>query len=88
MTRRAARVFRAEALADGLTNDDNDNGDGNDAGKDGKGHRRGDRVAADFLQFFAVGHRKSFLVRRSFAFTIARFAEKSRNFSKNFSFAA
>ena len=62
MTRRAARVLRAEALADGLTNVDNNNGDGNDAGKDGKGHRRGDRVVADILQIFAVGHRKSFLL--------------------------
>ena len=56
------RVFRAEAFADGLTNVDNDDGDGNDADEDGKGHRRGDRVAADILHIFAVGHRKSFLL--------------------------
>ncbi len=53
----AARVFRAEAFADGLTNDDGNDGDGYDVCEDGKERRRGDRVAADILLSVAVKHR-------------------------------
>ena len=53
----AARVFRAEAFADGLTNDDGNNGDGYNGCEDGKERRRKDRVAADILLSVAVKHR-------------------------------
>ena len=53
----AARVFRAEAFADGLTNDDGNNGDGYNGGKESMGHPRKDRAAADILPSVAVKHR-------------------------------
>ncbi len=52
----AARVFRAEAFADGLTNDDGNNGDGYDGCEDSMGHQREDRAAADIPLSVAVKH--------------------------------
>ena len=47
----AARVFRAEAFADGLTNDDGNDGDGYNWGENGK-----ERVAVDIMPNVAEEH--------------------------------
>ena len=57
----AARVFRAEAFADGLTNDDGNNGDGYNGYEYGIGHPRKNRAAADILPSVAVKHRFSLI---------------------------
>ena len=53
----AARVFRAEAFADGLTNDDGNNGDGYNSGKESEESGHGGRAADDILPSAVVKHR-------------------------------
>ena len=79
MTRRAARVFRAEAFADGLTNDDGNNGDGYNSGKEGEESGRGGRAADDILPSAVVKHR-FFPVSPCTTVNLARLSEKIKFF--------